>query len=68
MSKTTELQIEEMSCGHCVAAVRQALQAIPGVERADVDLTAGKATVVHEETVSTPTLLRAVEDEGYTAR
>lgn len=62
---TTELKIEGMTCGHCVTAVRKALEAVPGVESADVNLAEGRATV--EGNANLETLVEAVEEEGYTA-
>lgn len=45
MSQTTSLMIEGMSCQHCVASVTKALQAVPGVESAQVSLEQARATV-----------------------
>ncbi|ROO23120.1 heavy metal transporter [Salinisphaera orenii MK-B5] len=61
------LQIEGMSCGHCVSAVRDALAGVAGVDRvAAVDLEAGEAAV--EGRADTQALIAAVEEAGYTAR
>ena len=60
-----ELNVTGMTCGHCKAAVEKALLAVPGVERADVDLEAGKARV--EGDPDPGALVDAVEDEGYDA-
>jgi copper chaperone len=68
MSNTTELKIDGMTCGHCVAAVTKALQAVPGVERAEVSLAEGRATVTHEGSLDTKALIAAVEEEGYSAK
>lgn len=38
------LQIEGMSCQHCVGAVTKALEAIDGISGVLVDLDAGKAS------------------------
>ena len=62
----TVLKIDGMTCGHCVAAVRKALEETPGVESADVVLSEGRATVMHGGIVGA--LVAAVEDEGYGAR
>ena len=62
----TVLKIDGMTCGHCVSAVTKALEAVPGVESADVVLADGRATVLHEGVVGA--LVAAVEDEGYEAR
>ena len=60
-----KLKIDGMSCGHCVMHVRQALEAVAGVESAEVDLQAGEAIV--EGSAEAETLIRAVEAEGYAA-
>jgi copper chaperone len=67
--KTATLKVEGMSCDHCVQAVMGALRRVPGVQRADVDLGAGRATVDYDETSTGPrALANAVMDEGYTAQ
>ncbi len=59
------LQIEGMSCGHCVKAVRQALEAVEGVEVEHVEI--GAATIRYDPAATDPAGLRdAVEDAGYT--
>lgn len=62
---TTQIKIEGMSCGHCVAGVQKALLAIPGVEAAEVTLEPGQATVNHTDSVSLADLRAAVDEEGY---
>jgi len=58
------MTIEGMSCGHCVMAVRRALQAIDGVEVEEVKV--GSATVAYDPgTTSAEQLAGAVQDEGY---
>jgi copper chaperone len=61
-----QLEIDGMTCSHCSAAVKQALERVAGVQQADVDLDAGRAVVVGSADVEA--LVRAVEDEGYRAR
>jgi copper chaperone len=61
----TELRIDGMTCGHCVAAVKKALEKVPGVTAAHVELEAGRAQV--EGDPSLAALLAAVQDEGYQA-
>jgi len=58
------LQIDGMSCMHCVKAVREALSELPGVEVERVDV--GSATVEFDP-ARTPkdALLDAVRDAGY---
>ena len=54
-----------MTCGHCATAVRKALEAVPGIESAEVSLAEGWATVHGDALLGT--LVEAVEEEGYTA-
>ncbi|MEN8376585.1 MAG: heavy-metal-associated domain-containing protein [Gemmatimonadota bacterium] len=62
----TKLRIEGMSCGHCAHAVTQALESVPGVQQARVDLEGGSAEVEHEG-ADRAALVGAVMDEGYSA-
>lgn len=61
----TELKIEGMTCGHCSAAVKKALEGVDGVTAADVDLAAGRARV--QGAADPAVLIAAVHDEGYRA-
>lgn len=56
-----------MTCENCVRHVREALEKVPGVERVDLDLNTGQATIEHDDAVEVERLALAVEDEGYTA-
>lgn len=40
-----ELQVEEMSCGHCVSAVTKSVQAIDAQAKVEVDLAERKVRV-----------------------
>ena len=61
-----DLDIDGMSCGHCVASVSQALRELPGVEVKNVSI--GAAQVSYEaDKVSPEEIVLAVEDAGYTA-
>ena len=60
------LTIEGMSCGHCVARVRRALQAVDGIDVTSVQV--GSAVVEIDPARTNPDdLIRAVGDAGYTA-
>lgn len=61
-----KLNIEGMTCGHCQASVKNALESVTGVTQAAVDLTAGTAEVEGDADVRA--LILAVEEEGYRAR
>ncbi len=61
------LAIEGMSCGHCIASVKEALTAVAGVRAADVRL--GEAMVTLDPVqASIGALIDAVQDAGYEAR
>jgi Cu+-exporting ATPase len=61
-----EIPIEGMTCEHCVRTVSEALSRVPGVEDANVDLSANRALVTIDiARVDRETLQRAVESAGY---
>jgi len=69
VSAELELAIGGMTCANCSNRVERALRATPGVIEASVNLATERATLrTFPATVSTETLLRAVEDAGYTAQ
>jgi copper chaperone len=61
----TTLKIAGMTCQHCVRAATQALEAIPGVTRVEVDLASGLARVEGEADLGN--LIAAVQAAGYGA-
>ena len=63
MTKT--MKIEGMMCGHCEATVKKALEAIDGVNSAEVSHEAGTAVVELSEGVQDEVLQKAVEDKDY---
>ena len=63
MTKT--ISIEGMMCGHCEATVKKALEALSGVENAEVSHTEGTAVVTLTSDVSDDVLRKAVEDKDY---
>ena len=60
-----ELTIKGMMCGHCEATVKKALEALPGVQSADVSHEKGAAVVELNAEVSDETLKQAVEEKDY---
>ncbi len=70
-----ELKIDGMSCGHCVAAVREALESIPGAVVNDVGIGFARVTVPDDASDdasggdgSASQLTDAVDDAGYSAQ
>ena len=62
------LKVEGMSCMHCVAHVKEALEKVEGVREADVKLEEKKAEVKMDKEVSDDALVKAVEGAGYSAK
>src|SRR5690606_22250348 len=62
---TTELAVEGMTCASCVGRVERALQAVPGVAGAAVNLATGRATV--QGSAADEALVEAIGKAGYRA-
>jgi copper ion binding protein len=61
------LQIDGMSCGHCVARVEKTLAKLPGVAVRKVDI--GSAEVMYDpDRTPFEHIRQALDDAGYTAR
>lgn len=54
-----------MMCGHCSGRVKKALEAVAGVETAEVSHEMGTAEVTLRGDVSDEALAKAVTDAGY---
>ena len=65
--KTMEkiMKIEGMMCGHCEATVKKALEALDGVDHADVSHEQDQAVVTLKEDVADDVLKKAVEEKDY---
>lgn len=60
------LNVNGMSCEHCVKAVKGAVGALKGVVSVDVDLKGKKVTVWFDPEKVTVALIKdAIEDQGY---
>lgn len=62
---TRTISVKGMSCGHCVASVKEALEKIPGVSNVSVDLTFGSATFTEAAPLDAKTLKDAIEKIGF---
>ena len=58
-----KLKVTGMTCGHCAQAVTKAVEAVPSVTRALVDLTAGEVSV--DGTAEEKAVRQAIEEAGY---
>lgn len=61
------LRVEGMKCHKCAGRVRGALEAVPGVESAVVDLEGKQATVHLSDSVPNEVLVGAVIEKGFEA-
>lgn len=61
------LKVGGMTCAHCVARVRKALDETAGVASAEVDFASGMANIGIAGTVTSDDVIAAVEKAGYTA-
>jgi Cu+-exporting ATPase len=66
-SIVTQLTIQGMSCAACQIHVQHALEAVPGVSSASVNLMARTAQVTSATPLDTATLIAAVHNSGYQA-
>ncbi|HML45535.1 MAG TPA: copper chaperone CopZ [Clostridia bacterium] len=65
MEKTV-LQVQGMSCQHCVKAVHNAVSALPGVESVEVNLAGKTATVTYDpDQCPLERIKLEIEDQGY---
>jgi copper ion binding protein len=67
MSTDTELKVEGMSCQHCVASVKEALEEVKGVQQVEVNLEGGWAKVKHAADVAKDDLEKAIDEVGFSA-
>jgi copper ion binding protein len=60
------LNIEGMSCAHCVKAVTNAVEALEGVKFVEVNLESKTANVEYDsEKLTLNNIIDAIEEQGY---
>lgn len=61
--------VEEMTCEHCVAAIRERVSRLNGVYDVLVDLQAKRIVVEYDaERLDAETIRGTIEDAGYTVK
>ena len=66
--ETIDLKVEGMVCEGCVKSVTRMLAGVPGVEKVNVSLAEGKASVTYDPAKSgVAQFKKAVERAGYKA-
>lgn len=64
----TDIIVQGMTCGHCVAAVTEELKTIDGVREVQIDLHEGGESPVHitsEKDLNPQAIADAVDEAGY---
>ncbi|MCH7321991.1 copper chaperone CopZ [Solibacillus sp. MA9] len=60
------LNVQGMSCGHCVKAVETSVGALAGVQEVKVDLADAKVTVAFDESsVTVDQIKETIDEQGY---
>ena len=65
---TTTISVSGMTCGHCVSAVSEEIEALDGVQAVKVDLNAGgisTVTITSSDELSASEIGEAVAEAGY---
>ncbi|NLV50554.1 MAG: copper chaperone CopZ [Clostridiales bacterium] len=67
MTKTA-INVQGMSCEHCVKSVENAVKALPGIEKVDVNLKKHTANVkFNENIIALEAIKEAIREAGYDA-
>ena len=65
-TSTATLDVSNMTCSACPITVRKALEKVPGVDSAKIDLKTHRAVVAFHPAKTTPELLtKATTDAGF---
>ena len=60
------LNVQGMSCGHCVKAVEGSLATLQGINEVNVDLSAAQVSVAFDASqVTVEAIKEAIEEQGY---
>lgn len=66
MASNVTLNVQGMSCGHCVSSVEKSVGSIDGVKEVKVHLESGEVDVSFEEDkVSLDVIKETIDDQGY---
>jgi copper chaperone CopZ len=62
---TTTVQVQGMTCDHCVAAVRDEVSQIAAVTDVAVDLTSGEVVIASSGPLDEAAVRAAIDEAGY---
>ncbi|MHB1137988.1 MAG: heavy-metal-associated domain-containing protein [Microthrixaceae bacterium] len=68
MSTTTKINVDGMSCGHCVTSVTNEVRKLDGVKGVDVDLAAGTVQITSDAPLDEADVNAALDEAGYEVR
>lgn len=71
MSVSTKLFVDGLTCGHCVASVREELEEVQGVKNVVVTLNNGgtsSVVVISDNALDEDALRDAIAEAGYTLK
>jgi copper chaperone len=67
--ETSLINVEGMSCGHCVKSIEQAVGSLNGVSKVSASLTEKKVSVEYDsDRVTLETIKNIINDQGYTVK
>lgn len=66
MSNQITLQVQGMTCGHCVSSIENSVGAMNGVQKVKVELNNGTVDVEYNNDVDVQKITDTIEDQGYT--
>jgi len=66
MAQTLQLEVQGMTCDHCVRSVTNAIKTVPGVTDVTVSLQ-GASAIVGGNGIDVAKVVAAVAEEGYEA-
>lgn len=58
-------KVPDVSCEHCITAIKGELSKIEGVDAIDVDISSKLVTVVHNGQVTDEQLVAGLDEAGY---
>ena len=61
----TAIKVEGMTCRHCKAKVKEALLAIDGVKKVNVELETGEVTIISKEEIDLGVIITMVAEAGF---
>jgi copper chaperone len=59
------LSVPEIHCDHCKMSIEGAVAAVPGVERASVDIDQATVSVAFDTPATMDAIIGAIESQGY---